>query len=136
METTKEIFKSKGIKATAQRLIVYKSLESLGHATVDEVVVLAKAVIPTISVSTVYNILEALTDAAIISRLHTEDTKMYYDINIQQHHHLYSREQETKIMDYQDNELTKLILDYLAQKQFENFMLEDIKLHLMGKFKK
>ncbi|MEG2755241.1 MAG: transcriptional repressor [Mucinivorans sp.] len=135
MDKVKELFRENGLKATAQRVIVYQALEKIGHASVDKVVEQVASVMPTITVATVYKILESLSGAGLISKMHTEQGKLFYDKTPTLHHHIYSSN-DNSIRDFIDPELTSIIIDHLAEKSIDGFELEDISLQLIGKFTK
>ena len=105
MERIKQLLQAKGLKVTTQRIIVYQVMERLRHATADSVAKEVRAVVPTITVATVYHILESLYQADLISRLDTRDGKIGYDITAKTHHHLFDG-RKRRIQDYDDAGLT------------------------------
>lgn len=60
---------------------------------------------------------------------------MRYDGILEKHHHLYSSESE-RIEDYFDNDLNALIEDYFSKKKIAGFEIEEVKLQILGRFKK
>lgn len=135
MDKIKELFRAKGLKATAQRLIVYDVLRTLGHAPVDCIVQAVHRQMPSISVASVYNILETLASHQLVSKLLTSDNKLHYDITAVPHHHLYD-DQLHRIADFSDPELTRLVADYLASHSIEGFEPHNIRVQIVGKFQK
>lgn len=135
MDRTKEIFKSHNYRATAQRVLVYKSLAKLGHATVDQVISTTQKLMPTITVAATYNILESMADLGIIYRLHTDDNRRHYDITTTTHHHLMEQNNADRIEDFDDSELTDIINSYFKRHNIEDFEIEDIRIQIIGKFK-
>ena len=78
-----ELFKQKGIKATAQRIAVYKYLyENRIHPDVDTVYKNMVKDNPSFSKTTVYNCLQALTDSGLIIPVVIESEKIRYDANL------------------------------------------------------
>lgn len=129
MNTVKDLFATKKIKATAQRMLVYKALYTLGHATVDQVVGEVRRSMPTVAVATVYNILEVLCENSVISRLYTDDNRLYYDVTSENHHHIFC---EHRIVDLKDTQLTGLIMDHLREHEIEGFTPLSIRLQVIG----
>jgi Fur family peroxide stress response transcriptional regulator len=60
---------------------------------------------------------------------------MRYDPILEKHHHLYCAESE-RIEDYFDDELNDMLKEYFERKQIPGFTIDDIKLQIIGKFKK
>lgn len=83
---------SVGLKATPQRMAIYNALEEYGHASADLVFDKVKKVFPTISVATVYNALNGMAEAGIISRLILRDNCQYFDITVTAHNHFVCEE--------------------------------------------
>jgi len=54
---------------------------------------------------------------------------------MENHHHLYCSESD-RIEDYVDDDLNTMIEEYFKQKKISGFQIEDIKLQIIGKFKK
>ncbi len=123
--------RSKGIKATPQRRLVYEVLEGLSHAPVDEVAAKVRAKNPCVTLSTVYRILDSFHDAGLVSRLNHPDGKSYYDITPAVHHHIYTDRNE--ILDYIDDELSEMIRDRLRDRRFGNMDIERISIQIFAK---
>lgn len=129
----KPLFADKGLKVTPQRLAVYRALQALGHAGADAVAAEVRRMHPTITTATIYNALDDLSSAGVISRLLTTGNRMLFDVNSHEHHHLYNRD-ESRIADLDDPRLTQLVHDYLAARPIEGFSLENIKIQIIGTF--
>ena len=84
-----DMFKSKGIKATPQRVVVYKALMELKHPCAEEVIEQVRSKTPLVSVATVYNVLEFFFKSGLINKVLTGDNRMYFDVDVHEHHHLY-----------------------------------------------
>jgi len=65
----------------------------------------------------------------------SDKDKMRYDAILEKHHHLYCFESD-RIEDYFDDELNQIIEDYFEKKKIQSFEIEDIKVQIIGKFKK
>jgi Fur family transcriptional regulator, peroxide stress response regulator len=56
-----------------------------------------------------------------------------YDALIEKHHHLYSSV-SNRIEDYTDENLDSIIEKYFENKSISNFIIEDFKLQIIGRF--
>ena len=132
-EIRKQISNS-GLKVTPQRIAVYKALMDINdHPTAEMVKRHISKNNPSISQGTIYKTLESFVEKGLIEKIRTEDDVMRYEPVLENHHHLYCQKTES-IADYYDDELNKLIFDYLKKKDIPNFKIEDIKLHIIGEF--
>jgi Fe2+/Zn2+ uptake regulation proteins len=132
---TKVLFRLKGIKATPQRIAVFEAMRMLGHASADAVFETVKKEYQSMTLATVYNVLEFLEQSDLLSRRMSSNNKMYYDINTTTHCHLYDVEDNT-FVDFNDAELVKLVENHLASKRIRNFQLERFDLQIVGTKKK
>lgn len=81
-----------GLKATPQRIAVYRSLlESDAHPGPEVVYRSVQKVLPTISLATVYKTLDALCAAGLIQQVSVMSDTKRYDANLDPHHHLICR---------------------------------------------
>ena len=131
MEAATKILREKGLKATAQRVMVYKALARLGHATVDEVAEAVGAEAPSVSVATVYKALDSLAEAGVAARLSTPEGKLCYDTTPTPHPHLLLP--DGTVSDYPDAGLMQLIADYLAAHPVPGMEVERMQLQLFCK---
>lgn len=128
-----EMLRAKGIKATPQRRAVYAVLSQMGHASVEELAQAVAEKSPSITVSTVYNVLNCLADNEVISRMSTTKGKLYYDITPAEHCHVVVDGE--MITDYHNAELTALVARYLEEHPIEGLQIERIDLQLHAKRK-
>lgn len=128
-----DLLRSKGIKVTPQRLAVYGALSTLCHASVEEIAAKVAQNNPTITVATVYNVLDCMAANGIITRLNTPKGKMYYDISTHVHHHIIDN--DGAIIDYDNDELTALIDNYINAHPLSNFDIKRISIQLIGSTK-
>ena len=85
-----EELRKKGIKATPQRISIYKKItESCGHVTAEEIYERIKNEVPSLSLSTVYRTLKQFEDKGIIFSLSSsgEYGVTIFDTNPHPHHH-------------------------------------------------
>jgi len=124
----------KGLKVTPQRIAVLEAiLEMSNHPTVENIIDSIRKEQPNISSATVYKVLDAFVSCGLIKRVKTERDVMRYDANTASHHHIYCSDSDS-IEDYNDEELTGLLKEYFRKKQIPDFMIEDLKLQIIGKF--
>lgn len=99
-----------GQRATRQREHIFSVL--LGkrdHPTADEVYARARAEMPSISLATVYNCLEALSASGLVKQVNFEREPTRYCANLTTHAHFYCKESG----EIQDVELSEEIIDLL-----------------------
>jgi Fur family peroxide stress response transcriptional regulator len=105
------------------------------HPTVDKIKEYVVKNHPNIAVGTIYKTLETFVEKGLVKKVKTEKDVMRYDAIMEKHHHLYCTESD-KIADYFNDELNNLISDYFEKHHIPDFEINDIKLHIVGKFKK
>lgn len=82
-----------GLRFTPQRRHVYHILlQARDHPDANEVYLRAKKGMPEISLATVYNCLEALTERGLARQVHVDRTATRYCPNLEQHCHFYCEE--------------------------------------------
>jgi Fur family peroxide stress response transcriptional regulator len=82
-----------GFRFTPQRRCVYEVLrQTTNHPTADEVFIKAKAVLPEISLATVYNCLDALVACRLARKVQLERSAVRYCPNMEEHCHYYCEE--------------------------------------------
>jgi Fur family peroxide stress response transcriptional regulator len=130
-----KLLSESGLKVTPQRMAVLDALlNTLHHPTADEIYRMVAATIPGLSVTTVYNILDAFVENGLVHRIKTDADVMRYDAIVKPHHHLYCAETD-RIEDYFDPELDQLLKDYFDRKKPGGFEISDIRLQITGNFK-
>lgn len=134
MDIIKNKLQEKGLKITPQRLAILQALMSCkNHPTAEMIMEYIRNNHPNIATGTVYKILETFVDHQLIKKVQTEKDIMRYDALMDKHHHLYCADSE-RIEDYVDTELDELLLKYFIKKGIPDFKIEDIRLHVNGKF--
>lgn len=134
VEDIKNILSKNGLKATIQRINVYKAmLSTKQHPTAEDIYNLVKPDMPTISLSTIYNTLDSLIDKNIIATVKTDSGTVRYDAFIDSHHHIYSEDGE-EIADFYSKELDELLNDFFVKNSIPNFEIKEIKLQLKGNY--
>jgi Fur family peroxide stress response transcriptional regulator len=85
-----EKLKACDVRPTPQREIVLKViLEKRDHPTADEIFARVKASMPTISLATVYNCLEALVQGGLVRQVNFERAPTRYCPNLHEHAHFH-----------------------------------------------
>lgn len=127
----KKILKDKGMKATPQRIAVHQAMIELGHASADMICEFLSKNNPTgITVSSVYNILAQLNELGIYKRRFSANNKMYFDINLDKHLHLY----DTKYNEYRDiadEKLIELIENHFKGRKFRGYKIDDFDVQIV-----
>jgi Fur family transcriptional regulator, peroxide stress response regulator len=84
--------RSRGIRVTTQRLAVFQALaRTVDHPTVDVLYAQLRTAMPSLSLSTVYRILESLEGEGLIRRVVSTNGVVRYDGNHRPHQHLVCR---------------------------------------------
>jgi len=126
----------KGLKVTPQRIAILAAIIKLNnHPTAENIIEYIRKNHPNISVATVYKVLDALVENKLVKKVKTEKDFMRYDAIVESHHHIYCSDSDS-IEDYFDNELNELLEKYFDKKKIPDFKIEDIKLQIIGKYKK
>jgi Fe2+ or Zn2+ uptake regulation protein len=87
-----EALRARGMRVTQQRLAIARVLRRLDrHARVDEVASEVVKEFPTVSVPTVYSVLELLADLGFARRVTVAPGAVLYDPHTDDHHHLVCR---------------------------------------------
>ncbi|WP_436515494.1 Fur family transcriptional regulator [Ekhidna sp. To15] len=121
-----------GLKATHPRIVVLRELiVSNNHPTAEHIYESIKADNPSISLGSVYRILDVLVESGLIQLVSTRLSSKRYDGNMSPHGHLYCLKSH-KIQDFYDEELYALINDFFRKKKIRNFKINEIKLQVNG----
>lgn len=84
-----------------------------------------------VTVASVYNILSQLADNRIYGRRLSATSKMFFDVNVVRHIHLYDRENHT-YRDIIDEELNMLVASHLRRRKFKGYTVDDIDIQLIA----
>ncbi len=127
------MFRAKGLRVTPQRLVTYRTLYDMQHPSAEKVIEEVRNRIPAITVATVYNTLECLVNAGLVTKVFSPDNKMYFDADTRPHQHLHDTDNH-RIIDIHDNELHNIITDHLKKNELlSRYTIHEIKLHLTGR---
>jgi Fur family peroxide stress response transcriptional regulator len=111
-------------RATKQREHIFALLlEKRDHPTADEVYARAREGMPSISLATVYNCLETLTETRLIRQVNFEREPTRYCPNLTQHAHFYCKESgeivDIKLSDELIRQLKAALPDGFAAQHIE-----------------
>lgn len=131
-----DALRHKGLKVTPQRVAIYEAVMVLNnHPTAENIIDYIKVHQPSISVGTVYKVLDSLVENHLLKKVKTEKDIMRYDAVLSNHHHLYCADTD-RIEDFEDAQLTALLANYFKKHTLKNFKVQEIKLQITGKFNK
>ena len=84
----KDLLESKGVRATHQRISVYRAVcEHPIHPCASAIYDALKKDNPALSLATVYNSVEALCGAGLLRRINVDDNESRYDADMSRHGH-------------------------------------------------
>jgi Fur family ferric uptake transcriptional regulator len=87
-----ERLRSSGKRLTPQRELILRAVDSLGHATPDEVLAEVRKQSSAINISTVYRTLEVLEELGLVKHAHLSDrAPTYHSVAGHEHFHLVCR---------------------------------------------
>lgn len=128
----KEQLSEAGLKATHPRIVVLRELViSNDHPTAESIHESIKIDNPSISLGSVYRVLDVLVESGLIQRVSVRSGSKRYDANMSPHGHLYCLK-TNKIQDFYDEELYELINEFFRKKRIRNFKINEIKLQVNG----
>ncbi len=132
----KDKLREKGLKVTPRRLLILDAILKLDtHPTAEEIIKFIGKRNPKIATATVYKALNILVSKKVINKVDTESDITRYDAMTETHHHLYCSESE-RIVDFVDTGLNEMIKHYFEKEKIPGFIIEDVKLQIIGKFEK
>ena len=106
MHDVNKILQSVGLRPTRQRMALGWLLFGKGdrHLTAEMLYEEAIQARVPVSLATVYNTLNQLTEASLLRQVSVDGTKTYFDTNVSAHHHFYI-EGNHELVDIPDPEL-------------------------------
>jgi Fur family ferric uptake transcriptional regulator len=88
----REKLREKGYRLTPQRELILGAVDTLGHATPDEVLAEVRKKSSALNVSTVYRTLEVLEELGLVRHAHLSDrAPTYHSVGDHEHFHLVCR---------------------------------------------
>lgn len=86
-----EALKAAGLQVTAQRLAVYRAVQTTPHAIADEISQAVRAELGVISRQAVYDALNVMSEHGLIRRIQPAGSAARYEHRVDNHHHLACR---------------------------------------------
>jgi len=78
-----------GLNVTPQRVAIYRALlEATDHPTPEMLYQRVRPAMPSLSLATVYKVLEALAELGVVQVIAVRNDNKRYDANMERHHHL------------------------------------------------
>jgi Fur family transcriptional regulator, peroxide stress response regulator len=122
------------LKVTPQRIAILEVILALeNHPTAENITEHLRLAHPNISLATIYNTLETFSRKGIIRKVSTNNEVSRYDPVTERHHHLYCADSD-RIEDFYDDDLNRILDEYMKSKKIPDFNIEDIKLQIIGTF--
>lgn len=106
------LLRQHGLRATPQRAIVMEALMSLSHPDVDAVFAYAQRRQSSMSLATVYNVLEKFRAAGLVALLDFHGRR-YFDMRVEHHDHVHCRECG-RLADVSRDPATQLVVPSVA----------------------
>lgn len=134
LENIKNILIDSGLKATQQRIAVLDALMKLrNHPTAEELYQYLRKSYPTISLATIYNTLDSFAKNGLVRVVRMSNDCARYDAILQKHFHLYSQD-TNEIADYFDENLEKIVTEYINNNKIDGFEVKEVQIQFIGKF--
>ncbi|MGP8330685.1 MAG: Fur family transcriptional regulator [Methanosarcinaceae archaeon] len=127
MNSYKKVLLEKGIKPTFQRMKILEYLDgNTGHPNVDTIYTALFKQVPTLSKTTVYNVLNTFKANGLVQVISITGAEARYDPNVEPHHHFFCRKCGT-ITDF------KIQYPHVFQApQLEGYKIEEIQGYFKG----
>lgn len=114
MSDWRATLREKGYRLTPQRELILDAVDTLGHATPDEVLAEVRKTSSALNVSTVYRTLEVLEELGLVRHAHLSDrAPTYHSVRDHEHFHLKCRNCQKVIS--VDPEVLEPLLDRLRE---------------------
>ena len=120
------------LKATHQRMTILAAMDACKtHPKPEEIYERIREDNPTISLATVYNTLDSFSQVGLVNRVASIGGNIRYDSNLGAHGHIYCHNTD-EIVDYYDEDLNSLIIDFFKKKKIGNLKIKNITLNING----
>lgn len=124
-----EICRKKGLPVTMQRRVILEAvLQRDDHPTADQIYETVQAIIPQLSRTTVYRVLDTFLELGVIRRVHLTGGTSRFDGMIRRHHHLVCT-RCNKIIDFEDDNLNQLPL---PKRKLQGFEVAEFSVQISG----
>ena len=124
MEELRKFLKDTGIQVTRQRLEVFQILKELNtHTTAEDIRKVLDSRGISMTVATIYNILNLFEEKGLIMRVGTAGEPVIFDINAFGHAHIF---------DSESRHVLELVTDYLKAHPVKDLELQRVEINLVG----
>ena len=131
-EEFRKILTKNSLKATPQRLAVFRAMCSMGHASADKVCEhIQKVGECKITVASVYNILTEFSELGVFKHCLSASNKMFFDITTEEHAHFYDIENNT-YRDINIDETMEELRAMLMKKKFKGYKVDYVDIQIVG----
>ncbi|UII23076.1 Fur family transcriptional regulator [Fulvivirga ligni] len=121
-----------GLKVTHQRTVILEAVHVMNsHPSVEQIYDYVKQSCPSISLGTVYKTAETFVEKGLIAKVSTHEGQMRYDPKLDNHGHIYCAN-TSEIIDYYDEELNDVIINFFKKKKVSNLKIKNITLQING----
>jgi Fur family peroxide stress response transcriptional regulator len=128
-ERFEALCRGQGVRVTPQRMAVYKALsEDTAHPSADRLFERLRRQMPTLSLMTVYRILESLEELGVVRRVSTPGGVSRFDANVEPHQHLVCR-RCGRMSDHHSHGLSGV---ELPSGKMGGFLPEEIDIRIVG----
>ncbi len=125
-EKIKSLFKEKGVRLSFHKILIYKyMIKKQNHPTATQIFNDLSAKIPTLSKTTVYNVLSSFIQHGLVKKLIIEENETRYDIITKSHGH-FKCEVCDEITNFDIN------MDGFFEKILESYEVKDKEINLKG----
>ena len=118
VENVEELLREHGLRATPQRMTVVMALTHLSHPDADAVYSYARGRLSSMSLATVYNVLDKLRQVGLITMLDLHGRR-YFDLRVEPHDHVRCRNCG-QLLDVARDPGTRLVMPSVASWMIEN----------------
>jgi Fur family peroxide stress response transcriptional regulator len=130
--TLRDRLSSAKLKATHQRLTILAATDDCkSHPSPEKIYEIVRPSNPTLSFATVYNTLDTFAQAGLLNKVASLSGNLRYDSNMGAHGHIYCHNTD-EIIDYYDEELNQVIIDFFRKKKIGNLKIKNITLNING----
>lgn len=129
-EEIRERLNRHGLKATPQRVLVYEAMCRLGHASADSVYRHLGGPGSPLTIATVYNVLESMTEAGLLALRPSFKGKMFFDVNTDSHFHIYRKDTGT-VSDFRDEKLLQAVGEGIRGNLPEGLVLDGVEIQII-----
>lgn len=132
LEQIIEQINNAGLKVTHQRIVILKAAAAMdNHPSTEQIYDAIKENNPSVSLATVYKTLETFVQSGLLSKVSTHEGQMRYDPKLDSHGHIYC-DNTKEIIDYFDQDLNEIIVDFFKKKKVNNLRIKNISLNING----